>query len=320
VIEYILEVAERDASVAVYPIGAVTKGQEGKELAEIGEMFEAGAKAISDDGRFVADSKLMRRAMEYASTFGIPIIQHAEDHTLTDDGVANEGAMGSMLGLRPMPAVAEEIAVRRDIALAEYLGLPVHIAHISVAGAVNAVREAKARGVAVTCEVTPHHFSLTEAAIEEFNTNTKMNPPLRSSADVEECVRGLADGTIDCIATDHAPHHIDKKNVEFDLAAFGIVGLETCVGLTFDMLVHRGFIDYKRMVELLSVNPAKILDLDLGHLSPGAVADITILDPEAEWSVRPEKFKSLSRNSPFEGWRLKGAPAGVIIGGKAISP
>lgn len=320
VIEYILEVAERKAAVPVYPIGAVTRGQEGKELAEIGEMVEAGAVAVTDDGSCVMSSKLMRRAMEYASTFGIKVIQHAEDHSLTEGGVANEGAIGTMLGLSPMPGVAEEIIVRRDIALAEYLKLPVHIAHISVAGAVRAVREAKERGVQVTCEVTPHHFTLSDAAIEEFDTNTKMNPPLRAAEDVEECARGLADGTIDCIATDHAPHHVDKKNLEFDLAAFGITGLETCVGLTFDRLVHREFFDFNRMVELLAVNPAKIIGLDRGHLTVGAEAFVTILDPDAEWTVRAEASKSLSRNTPFDGWRLKGAPAGVVIGCKAILP
>ena len=258
--------------------------------------------------------------MEYASTFGIKVIQHAEDHSLTEGGVANEGAIGTMLGLKPMPGAAEEIAVRRDIALAEYLGLPVHIAHISVAGAVRAVREAKERGVQVTCEATPHHFCLTDAAVEEFDTNTKMNPPLRSAADVEECIRGLADGTIDCIATDHAPHHADKKNVEFDLAAFGVVGLETCIGLTLDKLVHREHIDLKRMVELLAVNPAKVIGVDRGHLGAGAAADVTIFDPEAQWTVNPAKFKSLSRNTPFDGWRLRGRPDGVVVGGRAMLP
>jgi dihydroorotase len=320
VIEYILEVAERDASVPVYPVGAVTRGQEGKELAEIGEMVEAGAVAVSDDGRCVMSSKLMRRAMEYASTFGVKVIQHAEDHTLTEGGVANEGAMATMLGLRTMPAAAEEIIVRRDIALAEYLNLPVHIAHISCAGAVRAVREAKERGVPVTCEVTPHHFTLTDAAIEDFDTNTKMNPPLRTATDREECLAGLVDGTIDCIATDHAPHHADRKNLEFDLAAFGITGLETCVGLAFERLVHKDLIDVKRMVELLAVNPARIIGLDRGHLSPGAVAYVTILDPEREWTVRAEKMKSLSLNTPFDGRRLKGSAAGVVIAGKPILP
>jgi dihydroorotase len=320
VVEYILEVAERDAVVPVYPIGAVTRGQEGKELAEIGEMVEAGAVAVSDDGRCVMNSKLMRRAMEYASTFGVRVIQHAEDHALTEGGVANEGAMATMLGLRAMPAAAEEIIVRRDIALSEYLGLPVHIAHISAAGAVRAVREAKERGVRVTCEVTPHHFTLTDAAIEDFDTNTKMNPPLRGAADLEECIHGLGDGTIDCIATDHAPHHVDRKNLEFDLAAFGIIGLETCVGLAFDRLVNRGLIDIKRMVELLAVSPAKVIGLDRGHLSVGGEAYVTILDPEREWTVRAERMKSLSRNTPFDGWRLKGAPAGVVVGGKPIIP
>lgn len=320
VVEFVLETAERDAAVRVYPIGAVTKGQEGKELAEVGEMAEVGAVAFSDDGRCVMDSKLMRRAMEYAATFGVKVIQHAEDHSLTDKGVANEGVMASMLGLRPMPAIAEEIIVRRDIALSEYLDLPVHIAHISTAGAIRAVREAKDRGVKVTCEVTPHHFTLTDSAIEEFDTNTKMNPPLRSAADVEECVRGIQDGAIDCIATDHAPHHIDRKNCEFDIAAFGIVGLETCVGLALDRLVHRDFIHLPRLVELLSYNPSRILNLEGGHLSAGAQADVTIIDPRKEWTVRTERFKSRSRNSPFEGWDLTGAPAGVVVAGKYIMP
>lgn len=318
VVEFVLETAERDASVRVYPVGAVSKGLEGKELAEVGEMVGAGAVAVSDDGRCVLDSKLMRRAMEYASVFGIQVIQHAEDHGLTDKGVANEGTMCTMLGLRPMPAVAEEIIVRRDIALAEYLKLPVHIAHISTAGAVRAVREAKHRGVPVTCEVTPHHFSLTDAAIEEFDTNTKMNPPLRSAADVEECVLAVKDGTIDCIATDHAPHHIDRKNCEFDIAAFGVIGLETCVGLALDRLVHRGFIDIVRLVELLSLNPARILNLKGGHLSTGAPADVTIFDPDKTWTVHPERFKSRSKNTPFNGWELKGAPVGVVAAGRYI--
>lgn len=316
VVEFIKEKAERHGSVKVFPVGAVTKGRKGEELAEIGEMFEAGAPAFSDDGDCIMNSKVMRRAMEYTSTFGATIIQHAEDHSLSKSGTANEGMLTAKIGLYPMPTVSEEIMTRRDIALAEYLDLPVHIAHISAASAVAAVRSAKARGIKVTCEVTPHHFTLNEEEVLSFNTNAKMSPPLRAKEDVEACIEGLRDGTIDCIATDHAPHHIDKKKCEFDIASFGIVGLETAVGLTITELVEKGVIDLKRMVELLSVNPARILNLDLGHLSKGAIADITIIDHAKEWEVDPSKFKSKSRNTPFAGFKLKGAPVGVIVDGK----
>ena len=316
VVEFIKEKAERHGSVKVFPIGAVTKGRKGEELAEIGEMFEAGAPAFSDDGDCVMNSKVMRRAMEYTSTFGATIIQHAEDHSLSKSGTANEGMLTAKVGLYPMPAVSEEIMTRRDIALAEYLGLPVHIAHISAASAVQAVREAKARGVKVTCEVTPHHFTLDESEVLNFNTNAKMSPPLRSAEDREAIIEGLKDGTIDCIATDHAPHHIDNKNCEFDIAAFGIVGLETAIGLAVTELVEKDIISYERMIELFSVNPARILNLDLGHLSKGAIADITVFDPEREWEVDPLQFKSKSRNTPFAGYKLKGAPVGVIVDGK----
>lgn len=317
VAEYILEKAERHGSCRVYPVGCVTRGREGKELAEIGEMHEAGIVAITDDGSCVMNSKLMRRAMEYASTFSLKIIQHAEDHELTAGGTANEGEMATTIGLKPMPAVAEDIIVNRDIALAEYLGLPVHIAHISTRGALRAVRAAKERGVHVTCEITPHHFTLTHWAAAEFDTNTKMNPPLRAQDDLQACLEALKDGTIDAIATDHAPHHVDRKNCEFDLASFGIVGLETAIGLTITQLVEKGIIDLKRMVELLSVNPSNILGLKHGSLKTGSLADVTIIDPARKWQVRAGKFKSRSRNTPFEGWELTGAPAGVVVGGVA---
>jgi len=309
----------KDAGLArVYPIGAVTRGSKGEQLAEIGELKAAGCVAVSDDGRPVATALLMRRALEYTSMCGIPVINHCEDQTLKADGVAHEGFHASRLGLRGIPGVAEEIMIERDITLAGLTGGSVHICHLSTRGSLRAVRSGKARGIKVTCEVTPHHFVLTDEALAGYDTNVKMNPPLREAADRDEMIRGLVDGSIDAIATDHAPHHADEKSVEFDQAPFGITGLETCVPLTFDRLVHPGIITLARAIELLSLNPAKILNVPGGTLSEGAPADITLLAPDLVATIDPAKSRSRSRNTPFGGWTLKGGVAGTIVGGRLV--
>jgi dihydroorotase len=274
--------------------------------------------ALSDDGRPVATSLLMRRVLEYTSMFGMPVIDHCEDPALKADGVAHEGPTAARLGLRGIPGIAEELMIERDVTIAGYTGGTVHIAHLSTAGSLRAVRSGKERAVRVTCEVTPHHFVLTDEALEQYDTNTKMNPPLREAADRDALVRGLADGSVDVIATDHAPHHYDEKNVEYDRAPFGIVGLETAVSLTFDRLVHAGHIGVSRMVELLSVNPARILNVPGGTLSPGAPADITILAPDLVVTVDPARFRSRSRNTPFGGWTLRGGVGATIVGGRMV--
>jgi dihydroorotase len=309
----------KDAGLArVYPIGAVTRGSKGEQLAEIGELKAAGCVAVSDDGRPVATALLMRRALEYTSMCGIPVINHCEDQTLKADGVAHEGFHASRLGLRGIPGVAEEIMIERDITLAGLTGGSVHICHLSTRGSLRAVRSGKERGLKVTGEVTPHHFVLTDEALAGYDTNVKMNPPLREAADRDEMIRGLVDGSIDAIATDHAPHHADEKSVEFDQAPFGITGLETCVPLTFDRLVHPGIITLARAIELLSVNPAKILNVPGGTLSEGAPADITLLAPDLVATIDPAKSRSRSRNTPFGGWTLKGGVAGTIVGGRLV--
>ncbi|MGE5361904.1 MAG: dihydroorotase [Bacteroidales bacterium] len=307
------------ASARVYPIGAVTKKSAGEQLAEIADLRAAGCVALSDDGRPVAHALIMRRALEYARMFDMAVIDHCEDPTLKGEGVAHEGFVASVLGLRGIPAAAEELMVYRDVSLADLTGGRVHIAHLSTRGSVRAVRDGKARGVNVTCEVTPHHFTLTEerlAAPLSYDTNLKMNPPLREVADREAVLAGLADGTIDAIATDHAPHHFDEKHVEFDRAPFGIVGLETAVPLALDRLVHAGVVSLPRLVELMSVNPARILRIPGGTLEPGSVADVTVLAPDVETVVDPARFRSLSQNTPFAGWKLKGAVAMTIVGGR----
>ncbi len=318
VTEFILKRAREEGVVPVYPIGCVSKGRAGRELAEMGDMAAAGARAFSDDGAPVRASWLMRRALEYAQVFDVPIIDHCEDLELVDGGVVHEGQIATRLGLRGWPAVAEEILVQRDILLAEYTGGHVHLAHLSTARSVEFVREAKARGIRVTCEVTPHHLVLTHEAVREYSTNAKMNPPLRDEAAVEALRRALADGTVDAIATDHAPHHADEKCVEFALAPFGIVGLETAVSLCIDRLVHGGVIPLGRLVELMSCGPARILRLPKGTLRPGADADVTVLDLEREVEVRAERFRSRACNSPFIGWRLRGAPVMTIVAGEIV--
>jgi dihydroorotase len=316
----ILDKARAEGAVRVYPIGAVTRGQKGEELAELGDLREAGCVAVSDDGKPVASARMMRRALEYAKGFGLVVIDHCEDPTLHEGACMNEGPVATLLGLRGAPAVGEAIMVERDVLLAELTGGRVHIAHLSAAASLDAVRRGKARGVQVTAEVTPHHLLLTDSAVREreYDTSTKMNPPLRSESDRAAMLEGLRDGTIDCIATDHAPHTADDKNVEYDQAAFGIVGLETAVALCLDRLVAKGVVELPRLVELLSTNPARVLGLPGGTLAPGSPADATLLDLKAKRSVDPARFESKSRNTPFGGLALRGWPAMTIVAGRVV--
>jgi dihydroorotase len=314
----ILDKARAEGLVRVYPIGAITKGSRGEELAEFGDLRLAGCVAVSDDGRPVASARVMRRALEYAKAFGLTVIDHCEEPTLSQGAAMNEGPVSTLLGLRGAPPAAETIVVERDVRLAELTGGKLHIAHISTAGAVDAVRRAKARGLRVTAEATPHHLLLVDQLVKDsgYDTHTKMNPPLRGDDDRRAVVDGLRDGTIDCIATDHAPHTVDDKKVEYDHAAFGIVGLETAVPLCLDRLVAAGAIDLGRLVALLSTGPARVLGLPGGHLGPGAPADVTVLDLGRRRKVDPERFASKGRNTPFGGWTLTGWPVMTIVGGQ----
>jgi len=314
----ILEKAAAEGAVRVYPIAAITRGQQGQELSEMGELREAGCVAVSDDGRPVASARVMRRALEYAKAFGLVVIDHCEEPTLAEKACMNEGPVSTVLGLRGQPAAGEAIVVERDVLLAEMTGGRIHIAHLSAAASVDAVRRGKRRGVAVTAEATPHHLFLTDEAVREsgYDTNTKMNPPLRSEADRQAVVAGLQDGTVDCIATDHAPHTVDDKKVEYDVAANGIVGLETAVALCLDRLVGAGLLELPQLVSLLSTGPARVLGLPGGTLSPGSPADVTVLDLSKKRQVDPERFLSRSRNTPFGGFILKGWPAMTIVGGR----
>jgi dihydroorotase len=316
---YMIEQGERAGLSNVYPIGAITKASDGSELAEMGEMKAAGAVAVSDDGRPVPNAGIMRRAMQYAKDFDLPVIDHCEDKSLSAGAVMHEGRISLLLGLKGMPALAEEIDVVRDLLLAKETGAHLHIAHISTAGAVEAVRRAKNEGINVTCEVAPHHFTLTDRSVEGYDTNTKMAPPLRSQEHLDAIVEAIKDGTVDAIASDHAPHHADEKALEYDRAPFGITGVETSVGLAMTELVYKGIIDLQRLVELYSTNPAKILRLDgRGTLRPGSVADITILDPDLEWTYSNSDSRSKSRNSPFDGRNFRGAVVATIVGGKIV--
>ena len=317
VTEYILERAAEAALARVYPIGAVSVGLKGERLAEIGEMHRAGIVAISDDGQPVADAALMRRALEYSRMFNLPVIAHEEDRSLAADGVMNEGPTAFRLGLKGIPAAAEEVMIARDIALLERSGGTLHVAHVSTAGSVELIRQAKGRGLAVTAEVTPHHFSLTEEAVDGYQTNAKMNPPLRTAADVDAVIEGLRDGTIDVIATDHAPHHRDEKEVEFENAANGVVGLETALCLAF-RLTRTARLSVATVVRALTVNPAAVLGLPAGRLSPGAAADITIFDPRVTWHVDPEQLQSKSRNTAFSGWQMDGRVTATLVGGRVV--
>ncbi len=314
----ILKKASEAQAAHVYPIGAVSYGSKGEQLVEIGELREAGCVALSDDGRPVATALLMRRALEYAGMFDMPIIDHCEDPSLKGDGVAHEGYRAAALGLRGIPGAAEETMVERDVTMAELTGGRFHVAHLSSAGSLRAVRSGKDRGVSVTCEVAPHHFILTDDGLVGYDTNVKMNPPLRGGADVEAMLGGIADGTVDAIATDHAPHHADEKALEFDHAPFGIIGLETAVSLSLDRLVHAGVIGLSRLVELLSTNPARILRVPGGTLAPGSPADITILAPELAVTVTASHFRSHAVNTPFDGWALRGGVAATMVGGRTL--
>ncbi|MDT7808694.1 MAG: dihydroorotase [Acidobacteriota bacterium] len=319
VTSFIIEQAQVAALANVFPVGAITKGSKGEELAEMGEMKRAGIIAVTDDGRPVPSPGLMRRALEYARGFDLTVMDHCDDPSLAARGVMHEGEWSLRLGLRGRPAFAEESDAMRDCALAELTGARVHLAHVSTRGAVESVRRAKERGIEVTCEVTPHHFTLTDAACEGFDTNMKMNPPLRSREHVEAILEAIADGTIDAIATDHAPHHSDDKQVEFDQAAFGITGLETAVGLALDRLVHGGHVTLERLVELFTTNPARIFRLEgRGTLRPGAFGDVTILDPDLRWTFDASRSKSKSRNTPFDGWTFRGAAVATIVGGRTV--
>ena len=335
---YMIEQAERAGLANVFPIGAITKSSDGSELAEMGEMQAAGAVAVSDDGRPVPNAGIMRRAMQYARDFSLPVIDHCEDKSLSSGGVMHEGRMSLLLGLKGMPALAEEIDVVRDIILAKETGTHIHIAHVSTKGAIEAVRRAKNEGISVTCEVTPHHFSLTDmtvAALDRghsflpgmtdrnargpYDTNTKMAPPLRSEEHLEAILEGIKDGTIDAIATDHAPHHADEKSLEYDRAPFGIIGLETAVGLAFNELVNKGIIGLERLVELCSSNPAKIFGLSgRGTLTPGSIGDVTLIDPDFSWVYSNSESRSKSTNSPFDGWKFAGAPVATFVSGKLV--
>jgi dihydroorotase len=320
VTDYILAKAKVEGVVRVYPIGAVTRDLKGERLAELAEQAEAGCVAFSDDGRCVMNGELYRRAMEYALPFGTPLISHAEDRHLAREGVMNEGLVSTELGLTGQPAVAEEVMVARDILLAELTGAHVHIAHLSTAGSARLVRDGKARGVKVTAEVTPHHLLLSDEAVRGYDPNTKMAPPLRTKRDAEALLEALADGTIDCVATDHAPQALSEKEGEFAQAANGIVGLETAVPLLLDRLVRAGRMDLPTLVARMSAGPARLLNLPGGSLAAGAPGDITILDLERPWTVDPATFRSRSRNTPFGGWTGVGAPVMTIVGGVPVVP
>lgn len=312
----------REANLArVYPIGAVSRGQKGAELADIAELREAGCVAVTDDGLPIATAILARRALEYTSMFGMPVIEHCEDQSLKGDGVAHEGPVAASLGLRGIPGVAEAITAGRDILLAEMTGGHVHIAHMSAWTTLEAVRQGKGRGVRVTAEVCPHHFTLTDdllAAPIPYDTNAKMNPPLREERDRQAMIDGIVDGSVDVIATDHAPHHYDEKNVEFDRAPFGIVGLETAVPICLDRLVRAGLIRLPRLVELLSVNPARILKVPGGTLAPGSVADITVLAPDLPVTIDRDTLRSKSKNTPYHGWTFTGGVAATLVAGRVV--
>jgi dihydroorotase len=320
VTEYIVAEARRRGVVNVFPVGCVSKGGRGEELAEIGDMVRSGAVAVSDDGRPVGNSYLLRMAMEYTKIFGIPLIDHCEDTMLSAQGVMNEGYYSTVLGLKGIPKTAEEVAVGTDLAVAGLTGGKLHIAHLSTRGGLDKIRQARRDGLQVTCEVTPHHLVLTDRAVadSDFDSNTKMNPPLRGEEDRLALVEGLKDGTIDAIASDHAPHHQDEKLVEFDEAPFGITGLETSVALVMDRFVRPGVVTPARFVELMSRNPARILGIAKGTLAAGADADVTIIDPDAERTVDVTRLLSKSRNTPFNGWTLRGWPVATIVGGRLV--
>ena len=308
----------KEAKCKVFCVGAVTKGQKGEELTEIFDLVQAGVVAISDDGKPVSSSQVMRNALEYCKMFNLPIISHCEDLNLSSGGVMHEGFVSTSLGMNGIPSIAEEVMVARDLKLAEFTGGKVHIAHVSTCGSVDLIREAKRRGIKVTCEATPHHFTLTDEAVKTFDTNAKVNPPLRTRKDVEAIKKGLKNGTIDSIATDHAPHSVEEKEVEFDFAPFGMVGLETALGLVVTELVNKKILTWAQAIAKLTINPSRILNLKAGRIKKDFPADLTIIDPKASWVVNPKDFKSKSKNSPFVGKKLWGKVCHTIVDGKII--
>lgn len=318
VVSYVRNRADRVASTRVFPIGAITKGLKGDELSEMGEMKKEGIVAVSDDGKPVSNGAVMRRALLYASHFDLPVISHCEELSLLDSGHMNDSETCTRLGLRPIVPAVEEAMIARDVLIAEHEGKRVHIAHVSTRGGVEIIRSAKKRGVRVTCETAPHYFSLTDEAVQGYNTNAKMNPPLRSADDVEAVIEGLCDGTIDAIITDHAPHHIDEKNLEFEYAANGIVGLETSLALGITYLVKTGRLTLGELLQKMTYNPSTILNLGLGEIAPGAVADLTVFDPDEIWTVKVDEFKSKSKNSPYDGFTLSGKAHMTIVEGRVM--
>ncbi|HSF24733.1 MAG TPA: dihydroorotase [Blastocatellia bacterium] len=319
VTRFIVDKAREAGFARVFPIGAITRESKGEELAEMAEMKEAGAVAVSDDGRPIMDSQVMRHAMEYARDHGLVVVDHCQDLHLAAGGVMNEGRYSTLLGLKGMSRTAEDSHVARDLMLAELTGARVHIAHISTAGSIEMVRRAKKRGLAVTCEVTPHHLALTDAAVVGFDTNTKMNPPLRSEDDRAALIEAVRDGTVDAIATDHAPHHSDEKMLEYDRAPSGVVGLETALGVAITVLYHGAGASLARIVEMLTIGPARAFSLAVGTLAEGSNADIAVFDSEREWTVDPLTFKSKSRNTPFAGWKLRGRIVETFVAGRRMS-
>lgn len=318
-IAWIRERAAREACVNVFTTGAITKALAGEELAPIGSMARAGVVALTDDGHCVQSHEVMRRAVEYARMFQLPVLDHCQDYGLVGPGVMHEGYWSAVLGLPGWPAAGEEVIVMRDILLAELCQSPIHCQHLSAAGSVRLLREARGRGVPITGEVCPHHIALTDESIRGFDTSFKMNPPLRTEADIDALLGGLADGTITILGSDHAPHCDYEKEVEFDQAPFGIVGLETELGLFLDLLVHKKrVLDLPRLIALLTIEPARLLRLDRGTLAEGAIADITLIDPELEWVVEKDRFESKSRNTPFDRWELKGRAVRTIVAGETV--
>ncbi|PYL63131.1 MAG: dihydroorotase [Verrucomicrobia bacterium] len=318
-IAWIRDRAAAVACVNVLPTGAISKNLAGEELAPIGSLAQAGVIAITDDGHCIQNHELMRRAVEYARMVDLPVLDHCQDYNLVGNGVVHEGYWSTLLGLPGWPAAGEEVMVMRNILLAELCNHHIHCQHLTTAGSVRLLREARTRGVKISGEVCPHHIALTEEAIQNFDTHYKMNPPLRSQEDVDALLEGIADGTLSVLCSDHAPHADFEKEVEFDAAPFGIIGLETELGLFIDLLVNKhGKIDIARLIEMYTVEPARLLKIDAGTLSAGARADVTLIDPELEWTIRIDQFQSASRNSPFDGWKLKGRAVRTIVGGKTV--
>lgn len=318
VIRYIIDKAQREGAVHVFPIGAMTKGLLGEELSAMGEMKEAGIVGVSDDGRSVENSQVMQKVMQYANMFDLTVICHSEDSRLSDGGVMNEGALSTMMGLRGISKACEEIMIARDIILAERMKVPIHLCHVSTRLGVDLVRKAKERGVAVTAETCPHYFTLTEKACEGYNTLAKMNPPLRNEEDIKAIIQGLCDGSIDIIATDHAPHHADEKNVEFDKAANGIIGFETALPLAYTALVKAGHLTMPQLVQKMCKEPASILKIDKGELLPGKVADVVIFNPNEDYAINVHKMVSKSKNTPYDGYPVSGKVMATIVSGQFI--